>query len=148
MVVIGFLFAACTREYRDSVSSSQYENSETLENCTDRASFVKDVTIPDKTTLEPGEPFTKTWRVKNTGSCTWTEKYRLVFAMNTQMGATDSLPLRNTPSGKELNISVDMTAPDTTGSYRADFQLLDANNLPIPIDNGQYLWTIITVDMP
>src|SRR5512140_3570859 len=38
--------------------------------CTDKASFVEDVTIPDYTHLDPRETFTKTWRIKNVGTCT------------------------------------------------------------------------------
>ncbi|HSR20131.1 MAG TPA: NBR1-Ig-like domain-containing protein, partial [Anaerolineales bacterium] len=36
------------------------------------AAFVSDVTIPDGTILKPGEKFTKTWRIYNSGSCSWT----------------------------------------------------------------------------
>jgi len=45
----------------------------------DRAEFVDDVTVEDGTVFKPGETFTKTWRLKNTGSCTWTTSYRVVF---------------------------------------------------------------------
>jgi hypothetical protein len=38
----------------------------------DKADFVTDVTIPDDTVLDPGESFTKTWRLKNSGTCSWT----------------------------------------------------------------------------
>ena len=38
------------------------------QNCDD-ADFVTDVTIPDGTTLSPNEDFTKTWRLKNAGTC-------------------------------------------------------------------------------
>ena len=37
--------------------------------------FVSDVTIKDGQTLYGNESFTKVWRVKNTGSCTWTPDY-------------------------------------------------------------------------
>src|SRR5512135_3171885 len=35
--------------------------------CTNAASFVADVTIPDYSHFDPREAFTKTWRVKNAG---------------------------------------------------------------------------------
>jgi len=38
----------------------------------DRAQFISDVTVPDGTTFAPGATFTKTWRLKNSGTCTWT----------------------------------------------------------------------------
>lgn len=37
--------------------------------CTNSASFVADVTIPDNTNVAGGTTFTKTWRVSNTGTC-------------------------------------------------------------------------------
>ena len=46
---------------------------------TDRAQFVADVTVPDGTRYDPGATFTKTWRLKNIGTCTWTTSYTLVF---------------------------------------------------------------------
>ena len=35
------------------------------------ASYVTDVTIPDNTVFAPDTPFTKTWRLKNSGSQHW-----------------------------------------------------------------------------
>src|SRR5512138_45349 len=48
--------------------------------CTNSASFVADVTIPDYTHLDSKEAFTKTWRVKNSGTCSWTSNYKAVYA--------------------------------------------------------------------
>ncbi|HRQ24959.1 MAG TPA: NBR1-Ig-like domain-containing protein, partial [Anaerolineales bacterium] len=61
--------------------------------CADSAAFVSDVTVPDNTNLDKSEAFVKTWRVKNTGTCAWTDKYTLVFTSGEQMGAPDSKPL-------------------------------------------------------
>src|SRR5512134_797366 len=59
--------------------------------CTDRAQFVADVTIPDGTRFSPGTTFTKTWRLRNIGTCTWTTAYTMVFDSGTQMGSTTSV---------------------------------------------------------
>jgi len=115
------------------------------ETCTDSASFVSDVTIPDNTNLDPGKAFTKTWRIRNTGTCTWDETYSLVFALNERMNAPDSVPLNRTRPGREVDLSVELTTPTETGEYRADFQILDPQGDPIPIDNGEYLWVTITI---
>src|SRR5687768_151168 len=37
----------------------------------DLARFIKDVSIPDGTVFAPGASFTKTWRMRNEGTCTW-----------------------------------------------------------------------------
>ena len=50
------------------------------------ATFVSDVTIPDETVISPGRSFTKTWRITNSGSTTWSG-YNLGFVDGIQMGA-------------------------------------------------------------
>jgi len=37
----------------------------------DLGQYIKDVNIPDGTVFPPGTTFTKTWRLKNVGTCTW-----------------------------------------------------------------------------
>ncbi len=135
MLVITLLISSCKTNGEPEAQAT----------CIDRASFIADVTVPDHTNFSPGKSFKKTWRVKNTGTCTWDKNYSLVFAMNEQMGAPDSAPLKTTRPGKEINISVKLTAPNENGLYRADFQLVNANGVAMSIDNGKYLWVIISV---
>ncbi|MBI2757551.1 MAG: hypothetical protein HYX49_02615 [Chloroflexi bacterium] len=113
--------------------------------CTNSAAFVTDVTIPDNTNLKQGEKFSKVWRVKNTGACTWTPEYKLVFYDGDQMGAPSSVPLSVTRPGDTLDISVDMTAPIKDSISRADFELHTPLGAAMPIDKNTLLWVIITV---
>ena len=146
IIAITVLLTACKKEY---ITENPVQiDSEGVTICTNSASFIADVTIPDHTELEPGETFTKTWRVENTGTCIWNEDYRLAFALNSQMGAPDFLPLKVVNPGEEFDISVKLTAPEGEGSYRADFHLLDPDDEVITINDGQYLWAIITVNEP
>ena len=55
--------------------------------CTDSASFVEDVTVPDNTNFNHGDAIHKVWRVKNSGTCAWNSQYMLVFASGNQMDA-------------------------------------------------------------
>lgn len=41
--------------------------------------LVKDVTVPDGTTMAPSHPFTKIWRVRNNGSTRWPYGTKLVW---------------------------------------------------------------------
>src|SRR5581483_10995728 len=85
----------------------------------DRAQFVSDVTIPDGTVFPPNTTFTKTWRLKNVGTCTWTTSYQLVFQSGNQMGAPDSVFLPQTVvPGQIVDLSVILTSPSVAGSYR------------------------------
>jgi hypothetical protein len=94
----------------------------------DWASFVKDVTIPDGTTLLPGETFTKVWRLKNRGTCTWTPDYMLVFSSGSQMGGTTAIRLPGyVAPGQTIDISVTLTAPSTNGSYTGYWMLRNSS---------------------
>lgn len=113
--------------------------------CTDAAAFVADVTVPDYSHFDPRQTFTKTWRVKNTGTCTWTPEYKAVYSRGDVLGAAASIPLIQTDPGNTLDISTTMTAPVTDGKYEIFYRLSDPSGNPMPIDDGDSLWTLITV---
>lgn len=84
----------------------------------DWVSFVKDVTVPDGSTFAPGEIFTKTWRLRNRGTCTWTPDYMLVFTSGAQMGGTTGVRLPGYVSpGQTVDVSVTLTPPDASGTH-------------------------------
>jgi uncharacterized protein YkwD len=114
-------------------------------NCTDSASFVADVTVPDNTPFSQQETFSKTWRIRNIGTCVWNENYSLTFSNGEQMGAPASIPLASTTPNETIDISVDLTAPAQTGAFVANFELRNANGDAIPVDFGKYIWVSIVV---
>jgi hypothetical protein len=84
----------------------------------DWVTFIKDVTIPDGTRLTSGESFTKTWRLKNRGTCAWTSDYMLVFTGGDQMGGTTAVRLPgNVYPGQTVDVSVTLTAPTKRGQH-------------------------------
>ncbi len=100
------------------------EQSDTLveANCGDRVSFWGDVTVPDDTPFEPGAPIIKTWRLINTGGCTWNTEYGLQFADGEQMGAEDFVAFdRLVPPGDHIDVTIRFTAPEALGTYRSDW---------------------------
>ena len=83
-----------------------------------------DVTVPDDTQMAPGESFTKTWRLQNTGTCTWTKTYSLAVFSGDAMNAPSSVPMpSNVAPGQSVDISVDLTAPSTAGTYQGNWKL-------------------------
>ncbi|HEX6269521.1 MAG TPA: NBR1-Ig-like domain-containing protein [Anaerolineales bacterium] len=85
----------------------------------DRAAFVSDVTVQDGTVFAPGAAFTKTWRLKNVGYCTWTTSYKLIYYSGEQMSAPTSVNLPwGAAYGQTVDITVNMVAPATAGKYR------------------------------
>jgi hypothetical protein len=90
----------------------------------DRAKFVDDVSVPDNTVFAPGESFIKTWRLQNSGTCTWTTSYSMIFTKGNKMGALDVIPLAtDVPPGSSIDISITMQAPATPGTYRGEWML-------------------------
>ncbi|MFN2273624.1 MAG: NBR1-Ig-like domain-containing protein, partial [Anaerolineales bacterium] len=89
-----------------------------------RAAFVSDVTVPDGTTFAPNATFTKTWRLKNAGTCTWNSSYSIVFDDGNSMNGPASKALTGTVApGQTVDISVDLKAPSSSGSYRGYWML-------------------------
>ncbi|MCX6064236.1 MAG: NBR1-Ig-like domain-containing protein [Chloroflexi bacterium] len=89
------------------------------------SAFIQDVTIPNNTKLNPGESFTKTWRIKNTGSgaCTWNTNYKFTFIGGSLFGS-DTTKIRKTiPPGATMDFSLNMVAPTVPGTYTSNWRL-------------------------
>ena len=89
------------------------------------AFFVADVTVPDKMEFDPGVKFTKTWRLYNDGTCTWTTRYKIYFYSGEIMGGPESKQLTVLPvePGKTIDVSVDLRAPENSGTYKGYWAL-------------------------
>jgi hypothetical protein len=119
----------------------------TEESC-EKVTFVTDVTIADGTAFQPGETFTKTWRLSNEGSCPWTTEFSLVFAEGDQLGGPDELALpAEVEPGGTVDLSVDLTAPEISGSYRGYWQLRNAAGVLFGIgeEGDKPFWVEIVV---
>lgn len=96
----------------------------------DLLGFVSDVTVPDGKEFKPGATFTKTWRIINIGSCTWTKDYALVFSGGDQMGGESVYPLTSdVPPEVLIDLSVSLTAPSEVGSYAGYWMLRNAGGV-------------------
>ncbi len=115
----------------------------------DRAEFVKDVTIPDNTEMAPGTEFVKTWRFRNTGTCTWNSSYDLVFYDKRAMGgpAVQQLTTGTVEPGETIDVSVKLTAPNNPANYEGDWMLRNASNVIFGIGSKaeKFFWVKITV---
>lgn len=89
--------------------------------------YVSDVTIPDNTSMSPGEQFTKTWRVRNSGSCAWQAGFNFRFTSGEAMGGSTVALQNAVQPGSETNLSVQMTAPSTAGTYRSNWRMTTAS---------------------
>ena len=108
------------------------------------AVFVSE-TIEDGTDFDPDDNFTKTWRLKNDGTCTWNTNYKLVFVEGDQMsGPANKNLTQSVAPGEQVDISVDLKAPGSAGTYKGRWKIAD--------DEGQYyvhnIWVEIEVIEP
>lgn len=103
----------------------------------DLAQFITDVTVPDGAVFQPGETFTKTWRLKNNGVCTWTSGYQLIFDSGDSMSgpATQALAGSVAPD-QTVDMSVTLKAPATAGTYRGYWKLRNSAGVLLPVSNG------------
>ena len=108
--------------------------------CTDLAAFVSDVTIPDNTVIAANTAFTKTWRLKNTGTCTWDSDYLVAYisgaTMSQQPGYWIVQQGQTVAPGQTVDVSVGMTAPADNGSYASYWGLKKVDGQFIPIQGG------------
>jgi len=99
------------------------------------------VTIPDGSEFAPGSSFTKVWRLKNAGTCTWTKSYRLVLVSGDLMNGQNLmfLPTEVAP-GQTFDLAMNFKAPVIEGSYRGNWQIRN--------DKGEIFGTTATANRP
>lgn len=107
----------------------------------DDAKWVADVTVPDGTEMTPGQDFVKTWKVKNTGSCTWGSGYTLIHGYDEKLdGVAEPLTSAVAP-GEEVEVSVRFKAPAGTGEHRSYWRLQNAASSAF----GEFFYVTIVV---
>jgi uncharacterized repeat protein (TIGR01451 family) len=116
--------------------------------CTDKASFIADITVPDYTIFAPNVAFTKTWRLKNTGTCTWTTSYKLTWVSGNALSAVYPVAFTTTVSpGQTVDLSANMVSPAANGTYQGNWMLQNASGTTFGIGSsgtGQF-WVLIRV---
>src|SRR5919201_491188 len=108
----------------------------------DNAAYVADVTIPDGTILSPGQRFTKTWQIQNTGTSTWDGRYHWQFEAGAPLGTVRVVTAPAVPPGATALFSVEMVAPQQPGSYRGFWQMTDPSGAVF----GHQAWVVVHVE--
>ena len=107
-----------------------------------------DVTIPDDTQMQPGESFTKIWRLQNVGTCNWTSSYSVALFSGDAMDAPASVPLTaNIAPRASVDLPVDMIAPQVAGAYQGNWKLQNDSGewFGIGPSGGSAFWVRIIV---
>jgi len=107
----------------------------------DSMTYVADLTIPDGTRMDPKQDFDKTWRIQNTGTCTWDNSYKFVFVQGDQMGGSGQKISGSVAPGQTYDITIDQTAPSNPGSYTGFWQMVNGQGAAF----GARIWVKIEV---
>jgi len=101
-----------------------------------------DVTVLDGTQMTPGQDFVKTWKIKNTGICSWGDGYGLIYAGYANQMSGEPVPLGTLVEvGQEIDVSVNFKAPTAVGEYTSAWQM--ANALGVPFGKAIFVKIIV-----
>lgn len=79
---------------------------------------------PDQTIMTPGQYFWKTWTLQNTGTCTWTTAYNLVFWDGDRLGSSLSYALPDDVApGETTDITIYLQAPADGGTFEGSWRI-------------------------
>lgn len=104
------------------------------------ATFVADVTIPDGTKMTVGTPFTKVWRLCNSGNTTWPLGCKLTLLHNTgvKLSTVESIDIPDqVPKGSSVTIAVEMEVPQQEGRHMSFWRMQDPSGRFF----GHRIWT-------
>jgi len=95
--------------------------------------FVTDLSPNPEQKFLPGQSFVKTFRIRNEGMVAW-QNYSIKFKKGEQMTTTSSFLVPLVSPGQEIDVSLPMTAPTSSGKFISIWKLV--NDLGIPFGNS------------
>lgn len=114
-----------------------------------RAQFVTDVTISDNSPVQPGQAFTKTWRMANNGACPWPPDTQLVYVDGAAMQGLSAPLGQSVEPGQTVDVSVQLTAPADPGTYRGLWMLANASGrFGLGQNASEPFWVQVIVQSP
>jgi ABC-type amino acid transport substrate-binding protein len=112
--------------------------------CVNSMQYIKDLTYDDGgmsyyADVKIKQHFSKGWRIKNIGSCTWNSSYYVKFVHGTQMSGQPTAIEGKVYPGHTYDLYVDLVAPSTVGKYKAEWRMFNPYNYTF----GDSLWVMI-----
>lgn len=115
----------------------------TASGCND-AVFVGE-TLPDGSVIDAGKKFTKSWELKNTGTCKWDEGYTFAFQPDLSSSAIEGYDIvinssdEFTDPNHSQSFVIKLTAPSTAGEYKGFWKM--------KTDGGNYFGPLVYLDI-
>jgi len=93
----------------------------------DNSTFIMDVSIPDGMLVSPDFEYHKIWKIKNTGSIPWVNRYlkRITPDSTTGCQSQGKIKIADTLPGDMVNITATFITPKIPGSCRLDWKMVD-----------------------
>lgn len=108
--------------------------------------FIQDVNVLDGTIMAPSTPFTKIWRMRNSGTVDWPQGTHLQWIGGERFSKMLSCDLEIPADGftvdKVIDIAVDFVAPVRPGRYVSYWRMASPSGHKF----GQRVWVLIQVD--
>ncbi len=118
--------------------------------CIDGMQFIEDVNLDDNNMsnppqMPPGTPFTKIWRIRNTGTCLWDESYALDYvggsSSEARMSGQATAIVGSVPPNSVYDIAVNMVSPIIPGTYQGFWAMHNGAKQQF----GERIWVGITI---
>lgn len=113
---------------------------------TDVSEFIRDVTIPDGTIMQPGEAFTKVWEIRNAGEVAWENRYlkRLGASHGPALiTSPERVKIPHTLPGNRVEIAVNLKAPDVATTTTAIWKMTDSEGKLCYPDRYRYGLSVV-----
>ena len=95
----------------------------------DKADFA--AALPSPNQFLPNQHFYLTWQLKNTGTTTWSGKYKFYYSDGIQLSDQTSYSItENVGPGEILTITMPATAPGSEGTYKTTWVLENPDGIP------------------
>jgi ABC-type amino acid transport substrate-binding protein/putative hemolysin len=121
--------------------------------CVNGMAYVADLNLDDHNmtappVMQPGQAFTKGWRIRNSGTCDWAPSFTLGYVTgNSPAASMGGQPVALgvvVPPGSTYDIYVNLVAPRAPGVYQGFWQMRDTTGVPF----GQRVYVGIQVPAP
>lgn len=109
-----------------------------------RARFMSEAGVMDGTPVAPGQRYSKSWTMANTGDVPWAQGTRLVHVGGDRLGAPASVLVPEAAPGAPVDIELELEAPQTPGRYVSYWRL----TTPEGSRFGHRVWIDVRVEQP
>ena len=121
--------------------------------CENGMAFVADLNLDDKNMTAPpilqlNQSFSKSWRLRNTGTCAWQPDFAVTYVNGNRDGAQmQGQPVQMgkvVQPGDTIDLSANLIAPNAYGTFQAFWKLRDGNGQYF----GEVFWVGIQIPNP